>query len=100
MEEVPGRAQMGLERCREGKDDAHGDLIGSPGPDQGFASLSHHEERAQRGRLVYLEHRSGALYLDKRSDTELYGRVFDRLTVDAQTPDQTRQLLAKARAEI
>ncbi len=50
--------------------------------------------------VVYLEHLSGALYLDKRSDTELYGRVFDRLTVDAETPDHTRQLLAKARAEI
>ncbi|HEV7451008.1 MAG TPA: helix-turn-helix transcriptional regulator [Pseudonocardiaceae bacterium] len=50
--------------------------------------------------VVYIEHLSGALYLDKRSDTELYGRVFDRLTVDAQTPDHTRQWLAKARAEI
>lgn len=50
--------------------------------------------------VVYLEHLSGALYLDKRFDTELYGRVFDRLTVDAHTPDETRQLLAKARAEI
>jgi transcriptional regulator with XRE-family HTH domain len=49
--------------------------------------------------VVYLEHLTGALYLDKRSDTELYSRAFDRLTVDAHTPDQTRQLLAKARAE-
>ncbi len=50
--------------------------------------------------VVYIEHLSGALYLDKRSDTELYGRVFDRLTVDAHTPDHTRQLLMKRRAEI
>jgi transcriptional regulator with XRE-family HTH domain len=50
--------------------------------------------------VVYIEHLSGALYLDKRSDTELYGRVFDRLTVNAETPEHTRQLLAKARAEI
>ncbi|MGH3871843.1 MAG: helix-turn-helix domain-containing protein [Pseudonocardiaceae bacterium] len=50
--------------------------------------------------VVYLEHLCGALYLDKRSETELYGRVFDRLTVDANTPDHTRQLLAKARAAI
>ena len=50
--------------------------------------------------VVYLEHLSGALYLDKRSETELYGRVFDRLMVDALTPDRTRQLLAKARTEI
>jgi transcriptional regulator with XRE-family HTH domain len=50
--------------------------------------------------VVYIEHLSGALYLDKRSDTELYGRVFDRLTVDAHTPDHTRQLLTKVRTEI
>jgi transcriptional regulator with XRE-family HTH domain len=50
--------------------------------------------------VVYIEHLTGALYLDKRSDTELYGRVFDRLTVDAYTPDHTRQLFMKVRAEI
>jgi transcriptional regulator with XRE-family HTH domain len=50
--------------------------------------------------VVYIEHLSGALYLDKRADIELYGRVFDRLTVDAHTPDDTRQLLMKTRAEI
>jgi hypothetical protein len=50
--------------------------------------------------VVYIEHLSGALYLDKRADTELYGRVFDRLTVDAQTPDQTRQWLMKMRANM
>lgn len=50
--------------------------------------------------VVYIEHLSGALYLDKRSDTELYSRVFDRLTVDAYTPGHTRQFLMKVRAEI
>ncbi len=50
--------------------------------------------------VVYIEHLTGALYLDKRSDTELYGRVFDRLTVDAYTPDHSRQLLMKVRTEI
>jgi transcriptional regulator with XRE-family HTH domain len=50
--------------------------------------------------VVYIEHLTGALYLDKRSDTERYGRVFDRLTVDGHTPDHSRQLLMKARAEI
>ncbi|MDQ4033375.1 MAG: helix-turn-helix domain-containing protein [Actinomycetota bacterium] len=48
--------------------------------------------------VVYIEHLNGALYLDKRSETELYARVFDRLTVDAKTPEHTRQLLMKARA--
>lgn len=50
--------------------------------------------------VVYIEHLSGALYLDKRSDTELYGRVFDQLTVNAKTPDYTRQFLTKVHAEI
>ncbi|MGH3973321.1 MAG: DUF5753 domain-containing protein, partial [Pseudonocardiaceae bacterium] len=50
--------------------------------------------------VVYIEHLSGALYLDKRSDIELYSRVFDRLIVDAHTPENTRQLLAKARTAI
>jgi transcriptional regulator with XRE-family HTH domain len=50
--------------------------------------------------VVYIEHLSGALYLDKQPDTEQYSRVFDRLTVDAHTPDHTRQLLTKARAEL
>ncbi len=50
--------------------------------------------------VVYIEHLTGALYLDKRSDTELYGRVFDRLTVDTYTPDHTRQLLMKAHSEL
>jgi transcriptional regulator with XRE-family HTH domain len=50
--------------------------------------------------VVYIEHLSGALYLDKRADAELYGRVFDRLTVNAETPADSRQLLAKVRAEI
>ncbi|MGQ0718777.1 MAG: helix-turn-helix domain-containing protein [Pseudonocardiales bacterium] len=50
--------------------------------------------------VVYIEHLCGALYLDKRSETELYSRVFDRLMVDAKTPDHSRQLLAKVRAEI
>jgi len=50
--------------------------------------------------LVYIEHLAGALYLDKRDEVELYSRAFDRLTVDAVTPDRTRQMLAKVRAEI
>ena len=50
--------------------------------------------------LVYIEHLTGALYLDKREEIELYSRVIDQLTVDAETPDHTRQLLVKVRAEI
>jgi transcriptional regulator with XRE-family HTH domain len=50
--------------------------------------------------IVYIEHLTGAFYLDKRGDVEQYGRVFDQLTVDAATPRETRQLLVKARAEL
>jgi transcriptional regulator with XRE-family HTH domain len=50
--------------------------------------------------VVYIEHLSGALYLDKQSETELYSQAFSRLVVDAETPDRTRQVLTKARAEV
>jgi hypothetical protein len=50
--------------------------------------------------LVYIEHLAGALYFDKPGEIELYGRVFDRLTVDAETPSNTRQMLLKIRAEL
>ncbi|GEL20772.1 helix-turn-helix domain-containing protein [Pseudonocardia asaccharolytica] len=50
--------------------------------------------------VVYIEHLSGALYLDNRDEVELYSRTFDRLTVDAETPDRSRQLLTKALAGI
>ena len=50
--------------------------------------------------VVYIEHIGGALYLDRIEELELYGRVIDRLAVDAETPDRSRQLLAKARQEI
>lgn len=48
--------------------------------------------------LVYIEHLTGALYLDRLDEVETYGRVLDRLAVDAETPDHSRQLLAKMRA--
>lgn len=38
--------------------------------------------------VVYLEHLCGALYLDKKSDTEVYSRVFDRLTVEPTLPSR------------
>lgn len=50
--------------------------------------------------IVYLEHLAGALYLDKLEELEIYSRVFDRLTVDAETPDRSRQMLVKRRAEL
>lgn len=50
--------------------------------------------------VVYIEHLSGALYLDKQEEIERYSRVNDQLIVDAKTPEQTRQMLLKARQEV
>lgn len=49
--------------------------------------------------VVYIEHIGGALYLDRVEELELYGRVLDRLAVDAESPDRTRQLLSKFRQD-
>jgi hypothetical protein len=50
--------------------------------------------------IVYVEHLTGALYLEKLDEVEAYGRSLDRLAVDAETPDRSRQLLMKRLAEI
>jgi hypothetical protein len=50
--------------------------------------------------VVYIEHLAGALYLDRLDEIEQYSRVFDRLTVDAETPDRSRQLLSKLLSEL
>jgi hypothetical protein len=50
--------------------------------------------------IVYIEHLSGALYLDRVEELEVYGRVIDRLAVDAETPDRSRQLLSKIRQDL
>ena len=49
--------------------------------------------------LVYLEEMTGATYLDRRGDVESYSRAMDRLTIDAMTPDETKQYLSKLRVE-
>jgi transcriptional regulator with XRE-family HTH domain len=50
--------------------------------------------------IVYIEHLTGALYLDRPEEIEQYSRVFDRLMVDAETPDNSRQLLSKLLTEL
>jgi transcriptional regulator with XRE-family HTH domain len=50
--------------------------------------------------IVYIEHLTGALYLDKRDEIEPYSRALDRLAVDSETPAHTRQMIEKIRAEI
>lgn len=50
--------------------------------------------------VAYVEHVAGALYVDKRDEVEIYSRAMDGLAVSAETPDASRQLLAKLRADI
>ncbi len=45
--------------------------------------------------IVYVEYLSGALYLDKRSDVELHAKVANRLAVEAESPEMSRDRLAK-----
>jgi transcriptional regulator with XRE-family HTH domain len=49
--------------------------------------------------IVYIEHLRNALYLDRLDEIEVYSRIFDQLMVDAQTPQQTRDSLLKARSQ-
>jgi hypothetical protein len=50
--------------------------------------------------IAYIEHLAGALYLEKLDEIEIYSRAHDQLAVAGETPDRSRQLLAKRRAEI
>lgn len=50
--------------------------------------------------IAYVEHLTGALYLERLDELEVYGRAFDRLVVDADTPRASRQLLEKRHAEL
>ncbi|WP_283160237.1 DUF5753 domain-containing protein [Pseudonocardia sp. Ae150A_Ps1] len=67
------------------------------GAEHAFSMLRFAE--AELPDLVYLEEMTGASYLDKRADVERYGRAMDRLTVDALSPEQTKQALSKVLAE-
>jgi transcriptional regulator with XRE-family HTH domain len=50
--------------------------------------------------IAYVEYLTGAHYLEKREEIEKYSRRLDMLAVDAQTPERSRQTLAKRRQEI
>ena len=50
--------------------------------------------------IAYIEHLTGALYLERPDEIEIYGRAFDRLVVDAETPRGSRQFLEKIRADL
>ncbi|WP_433192378.1 helix-turn-helix domain-containing protein [Nocardia sp. CA-107356] len=44
--------------------------------------------------IVYLEHLTSALYLDRRQDLALYLSVMDRLSVQAESPGESLKILA------
>lgn len=45
--------------------------------------------------IVYLEYLNGSLYLDKRSEVELYAKVTHRLAVEADTPENSADRLSQ-----
>lgn len=50
--------------------------------------------------IVYLEQLTSSLYLDHQRDLELYRQVMDRLSVQAEAPDQSLKMLQKRVAEL
>jgi transcriptional regulator with XRE-family HTH domain len=71
----------------------------STNPAEGAFTLLRFAE-AELPTAVYVEHLTGALYLDRLDEIEKYSRALDRLAVDAETPDNSRHLLTKMREEI
>ncbi len=50
--------------------------------------------------VVYIEHMTSALYLDKRDDLDSYTTAMDSLCVEAEPPNRTADILADALADI
>jgi transcriptional regulator with XRE-family HTH domain len=50
--------------------------------------------------IAYVEYLTGAHYIEKREEIEKYSRALDMLAVDAETPERSRAMLGKRRAEI
>ena len=50
--------------------------------------------------IVYLEHLTSALYLERRSEVDQYAAVMDRLCAQIEPLDRTVALLGKIRAEL
>ncbi|WP_067497222.1 helix-turn-helix transcriptional regulator [Actinoplanes sp. TFC3] len=46
--------------------------------------------------VVYIEHLTSGLYLDKREDVDHYAAAMGRLVIEAEQPDRTQELLRKA----
>jgi hypothetical protein len=50
--------------------------------------------------IVYIEHLTSALYLDKREDVEQYAQAVNRLSIEAEPPARTTEVLAGIREEL
>ncbi|WP_018504703.1 helix-turn-helix domain-containing protein [Parafrankia discariae] len=50
--------------------------------------------------VVYLEQLTGAVYMDKREDVDIYAEAMNRLTVDSPPPATTPELLSQIIAEL
>ena len=50
--------------------------------------------------VVYLEHLTSALYLDKREDVEKYTEVMERLSVEGESPEHTVDILSGMLEEV
>ncbi|WP_280273509.1 DUF5753 domain-containing protein, partial [Nocardia wallacei] len=50
--------------------------------------------------IVYIEQLTSALYLDSSKDLDLYRRVMDRLSIQADPPEKSRQLMKAAAARL
>ena len=50
--------------------------------------------------VVYLERLTSAVYLDKRADVEDYVLIMERVTVQAETPAQSRETLRRLLADL
>ena len=50
--------------------------------------------------VVYLEHLTSALYLDKREDVEKYTEVMERLSVEGESPERTMEILSGMLEEV
>ncbi|MEC3977037.1 helix-turn-helix domain-containing protein [Amycolatopsis sp. H20-H5] len=68
-------------------------------PAEGAFSLLRFSE-PELPNIAYVEYQTGAMYIEKREELEVYSRSLDRLAVDAETPERSRQTMSKRLSEI
>lgn len=72
--------------------------IGSYAAEGAFTLLRFNEPELPD--IVYLEHPSGAMYLDKPDEIEIYSQIVHQLAVQAETPDATKRTLERVRSQL